>query len=117
MAISCVTRIDESMNLRGLQPLPKPGQQIPLPLFAQQGIGQVVEMHPLAGLAIPSATGGNDRQMGIVLAIAPMGLDHYDVAALEVTATDPCEDVIQARDATAHKGTQHNSGVLIEGGT
>ena len=29
-------------------------------------------MHPLAGLAIPSTTGGNNMQMGIVLPIAPV---------------------------------------------
>ena len=51
-------------------------------------------MHPLAGLAIPSTTGGNNMQMGIVLPIASVGLDDHDVPPLESTATDPGEDII-----------------------
>src|SRR5712691_10062278 len=35
-----------------------------------------IQMHPLAGLPIPAATGSDDVQMGVVRAIAPMGLDH-----------------------------------------
>ena len=53
--------------------------------------------------------------MGIGLSIAPMRLDHHDVAVRELTATDPCEDIIQARNATAHESPQHDVYVVIEG--
>ena len=51
-------------------------------------------MLPLAGLAIPSTTGGNDMQMGMVLPIASMGLDHHNVPALKGVATDLGEDIV-----------------------
>src|SRR5918912_1705398 len=74
-------------------------------------------MPPKPGLLIPSATGGDDMEMGIVLPIAAMGLDHHDIAALKGMAADPCEDIIQALDTTAHECAQQDSGVLIEGST
>ena len=115
-AISRVTGIDKSIDRRSPHPLPEHRQQIPLPFLAQQAIGYIVQMPPLAGLAIPSATGGDDMQMGIVLPIAPMGLDNHDVAALEGVATDSGEDIIQALDATTHERAQQDMCVLIEGG-
>ena len=78
------------------------------------GIGHIIEMHPLLGLLIPSTTGGDDVQMGIVLAIAAMGLDDDDVTAFEVLAADPAEDVIQAPHPTAHARTQHCWRLLIK---
>ena len=87
---------------------------MPLPLLAQQGIRHVIQMHPLLRLPIPAATGGDDVQVGVVLAIAPMGLDHHNVAPLEGTAADAREDSVQARDATAHKRTQQDLGILIK---
>ena len=71
-------------------------------------------MHPLPGLRLPSATGGDDGQMGVVLAIAAMRLDHHDVATLERGATDPTEDIVSAPDPTTHEGTQYHSGMLIK---
>src|SRR6266849_6161812 len=71
-------------------------------------------MHPLAGLAIPSATGGNDVQMGVIPSVAAMCLDNDDIAALESTATDPAEDVIQTPHPTAHERTQHRLRLLIK---
>ena len=63
-------------------------------------------MDPLAGLRIPSATGGDDVQMGVVLAIAAVRLDDHDIAALEGAATDPAEAIIQAGDPTPHERAQ-----------
>ena len=71
-------------------------------------------MDPLPRLRIPSATGGNDVQMGIVLAIAAMRLDDHDVAALEGAATDPAEEIIQTPDPTSHEWTQHGFRLLIK---
>ena len=85
-----------------------------LGLLAQQAIWHVVQVHPLLGLRIPSSTGGDDVQMGIVLAIAAMGLDNHDAAALEGAATDSAKDIIQTADATAHERTQYRFRLLIK---
>jgi DNA polymerase family A len=69
---------------------------------------------PLLGLLIPSATGGDDVQMGIVLAITAMGLDDHDITTLESAATDPAIDSIQTAHTTAHKRTQHRLCPLIK---
>ena len=114
LAIACVTRSDQPPDLRRLHRLAQHGQQMPLPLLPQQGIGHIIEMHPLLGLLIPSTTGGDDVQMGIVLAITAMGLDDDDVTAFEVRAADPAEDVIQAPHPTAHEWTQHRLRLLIK---
>jgi hypothetical protein len=71
-------------------------------------------MHPLAGLRIPAATGGDDVQMRVVLAIAAMRLDNHNIAALERAATDSAEAIIQTPDPTAHERTQHCLGLLIK---
>src|SRR5512134_51273 len=73
-------------------------------------------MHPLAALAIPAATRGDDGQMRVVLPMAAMRLDHHNVAALERTATDPGEDIIQAPDPTAHERAQYRLRLLIKRG-
>src|SRR5262245_53458943 len=71
-------------------------------------------MHPLLGPLIPSPTGRDDMQMGVVLAIAAMGLNYNDVATLERLATDTAEDIIQAPHPTTHEWTQHRFGLLIK---
>jgi hypothetical protein len=38
---------------------------------------------PALSLAIIAPTGGDQRQMGVVLPIAPMRMEHRDVAPLE----------------------------------
>jgi hypothetical protein len=106
VAISPVTRIDYPLYLLRLHGLPQHRQQIPLPLLAERGIRDVVQMHPLSRLPIPAATGGDDVQMGVVLAIAAMGLDDDDVPACEILATDPAKDIIQTPDPTAHERAQ-----------
>jgi hypothetical protein len=70
-------------------------------------------MHPLLGLRIPSPTGGDDMQMGVVLAVTAMGLHDHDVATFERLATDTAPDIIQTADATAHERTQHVFRLLI----
>src|SRR5215510_11618490 len=95
LAISLITRIHQPLNRLGLHRLSYHGQQIPLQLLAQHTIRDVVEMDPLLRLVIPSATGGKEVQMGVILPIAPMGLDDHDVAAFEGSATYPAIDIVQ----------------------
>jgi len=71
-------------------------------------------MHPLLSLLIPSATGRNDVEMRIVLAIATMGLHHDDVAALELLVRYGAEKIIQAPDTTSHQRTEQRIGVRIK---
>ena len=73
-------------------------------------------MHPLLGLRIPSPTGGNDVQVGMVLAISTMCLNDHDVAALEGFATDLAKEIIQALDTAFHERTEQHVGVLIKRG-
>src|SRR5712691_2731030 len=73
-------------------------------------------MHPLAGLAIPSTTGGNDMQMGMVMTIASMGVDHHNISTPERLTPGLTKEIIQACNATSHESTQQDRGVSIEGG-
>jgi len=69
-------------------------------------------MHPVSRLLIPSATGGDDVQMRVILAIAAMGLDDDDVTAFEVLAADTAKDIIQTPDPTAHERAQYSFRLL-----
>jgi len=113
LTIARVTRSHSPLDRLALHRPAQHGQQRPLPLFPQQGIGQRVEMAPLLGRGILSTTGRNDMQMRVVLAIAPMRLDDHDGTALQAVTTAPAEPIIQTLDATAHEGTQQRTGVLI----
>ena len=53
-------------------------------------------MLPLAGLAILSTTGGNDMQMGMVVPIAAMGVEHHDISTPERLAPHLAKEIIQA---------------------
>jgi hypothetical protein len=92
--IARVTHIAELLDLGGLHRLPQHGQQMPLPLLPEQAIGHVVQMNPLPGLRVPSATGGNEVHMGSVLAIAPMRLIPNQ---MNPTTTLSCVDQICTR--------------------
>ena len=52
--------------------------------------------------------------MSMLVSIPAVGLDHDDIAALQGTATDPAEDIIQAPHPTTHERTQHRVGLLIK---
>src|SRR4029434_27686 len=87
---------------------------MPVPFFPEQTVRHIVQMPPLLALRIPSSTRGNDMQMGVVLAVAAMGLDDHDIAPFERLATETAPDIIQAPDPTAYKRTQHVFGTLIK---
>ena len=63
-------------------------QQMPLPLATQQLVGQVLQMLPALSLAIIAPTGGDQMQMGMVLPIAAMRVEHRDGAPPERLAPD-----------------------------
>src|SRR5262252_5169748 len=88
LTIACITRLHQPMDFLTLHCLSQHRQQMPLPLFPQPGIWHIVEMDPLFALGIPTATGGDARQMRTVLAMAAMGLDDHDRAAFAWLATD-----------------------------
>src|SRR5215510_11897761 len=72
-------------------------------------------MLPAFARAIIPPTGSNHMQMGMVLAIAPMGVEHGNVATSERLAPDVTIEVIQALCPTAHERTQHDCCVLVKG--
>src|SRR5262249_60086788 len=104
--IARIPRTHQPPHLRRLDRLSEHRQQMPLPLFPQQGIRHIVEMAPLPGLSIPPTTGRNNMAMRVVVPIAAVRLDHDDVAPLEGRATDPAKDIIQAGDPTPHAWAQ-----------
>src|SRR6266568_2412334 len=87
---------------------------MPLPFATQEIVGQVIEMLPALSLAIIPPTGGEQMQMGMVLAIAPMGMEHRDGATPERLAPDVALEIIQALPPTAHECAQHDRHVLVE---
>jgi hypothetical protein len=53
--------------------------------------------------------------MGIVLAIAAMGLDDDDVPAFEGLAANPAKDIIQTPHPTTHERAPYCLRLLIKG--
>src|SRR5438128_11464080 len=71
-------------------------------------------MLPTRSLGIISPTGGEQMQMGVVLPIAPMGVEHRDVTPSECLAPDGAVEIIQALPPTAHERAQHDRRVLVK---
>src|SRR5712671_8190627 len=72
-------------------------------------------MLPALSLAIIPPTGRDQMQMGMVLTIAPMRVDHRDGATPERLAPDCAIEVIQALYPAPHQRAQHDRRVLVEG--
>src|SRR4029453_5461255 len=72
-------------------------------------------MLPAVLLGIIAPTGGDQMQMGMVLAIAPMRVEHRDVPAPKGLAPDLAIEVIQALRPAAHQGAQQDRSVVVEG--
>ena len=72
-------------------------------------------MLPARSLGIIAPTGGEQMQMGMVLPIAPMGVEHRDRAPSERLAPDGAIEIIEALRPTAHERAQHDRRVLVEG--
>src|SRR5712691_8084286 len=88
------TGIDSAVDRAGLECPAEHRQQMPLPLAPQKRIGQVLEMFPALFLVIIPSTGGEQMQMGMVLPIAPMGVEHCDGATPERFAPDRAIEII-----------------------
>ena len=74
-------------------------------------------MPPLAGLAIPSPTGGNAMPMRMGVPMAAMGVDPHAIATPERLAPALAKEILQTRDATSHERTQHDCGVSLNRAT
>src|SRR5216683_3662513 len=98
-----------------LERLAHHAQQMPLPRAMEQLIRQVMQVFPALSLLIIAPTGGDQMPMGMVVTIAPMGMDHHDVAPLEPLAPDLAIKIIQALHPTPHQGAQQDRGVVVEG--
>ena len=72
-------------------------------------------MHPALGLGVPTATGGDEVQVGIVLTITPVGVQDDDVAAFESLPAEVAKEFIHTADPTSHQLAQQGTRVVIEG--
>src|SRR2546426_8947400 len=72
-------------------------------------------MLPALSLAIIPPTGGDQMQMRMILPIAPMRMEHRDVATLERLAPDVAIEIIQALHPAAHERAQYDRRVVVEG--
>src|SRR5713226_2296094 len=66
LAIARVTRLDESTDRLALHRLSQHRPQRPVPFFPEPTIQPLVQMPPLCGVWLPSPTGGDERQRGVV---------------------------------------------------
>src|SRR5436190_14089546 len=89
---------------------------MPLPLATQEIVGHVLEMLPALPLAIIAPTGGDQMQMGMVLAIAPMRVEHRDGAPLECLPPDGAVEIVETLRPAAHERAQHDRRVLVKSG-
>ena len=71
-------------------------------------------MFPALPLTIIAPTGRDQMQMGMVLAMTAMRVEHHDRATSEGFASDVARDIIQALGAAAHQRTQQDRRVVIE---
>jgi hypothetical protein len=114
MGISLITRIAQRLGLIGLHSLATHLEGIPLPWLGQPGGGYIAYMSPLLSLRSPSPPGGDDVQVRMVLAMAPMGLDDHHGTACEGRATDRPKEVISTLHPAWPARTQHRVRVLIK---
>lgn len=115
--IAPVAGIDESMDGRHIETLTQHGEGVPLPLLVQKGIRQMLQMHPALGLRVPAPTGGDEMEMGVVLAIASMGVQHNNIATFELLAAELAIEIVHTLHPASHKSAQQDVSIVIEGGT
>ena len=88
---------------------------MPLPLTAQERLGQILEMLPAFSRPIQASAGREQMQVRVILPMAPMGVEHCDGAPPEPLAPDGALEVIQALCPTAPERTPHDRGVVVKG--
>src|SRR5439155_21427956 len=59
--------------------------------------------------------GGEQMEMGVVVTIAAMCVDHHDVATLQRLAPDLTIEIIQALHPAAPQHAQHDFSVVVKG--
>ena len=88
---------------------------MPLPRTAQERRGHVLEMLPAVRLGIIAPTGGQHRQVGMVLPMTPVGVQHRHGAPLKCCPLDRAIESVQTPGPALHEGTQHDGGMVGEG--
>src|SRR5262245_10709796 len=88
---------------------------MPLPLAPEERVGHVLEMLPALAWGIIASTGGEHMQMGMVLPITPMRVEHGDIPPLEGFPLHCTVEVIQTLCPALHERAQHDCSVVIEG--
>jgi hypothetical protein len=88
---------------------------MPLPLAAQERLGQILQMLPTFSLVIVAPTGGKEMKMGMVLPIATMRVEDCEVASPQCFAPDLTREIIEALPPAAHERTSYDRRVLVEG--
>jgi hypothetical protein len=88
------THIYQLIDRLGLQRLAEHRQQMPLPLAAQERLGQILQMLPTFSLVIVAPTGGKEMKMGMVLPIATMRVEDCEVASPQCFAPDLTREII-----------------------
>jgi hypothetical protein len=76
-----------------------------------------MSVFPALPLAIIAPTGGDQMQMGMVVTMTAMGVDHDDISTRERRAPDLAIKIIQALHPAPHQCAQHDRGVVRESGT
>ena len=71
-------------------------------------------MFPALTLSIIAPTRRDHMQVGMVLTITPVSVDHRDIATLERLASDLAIEVVEALPPTPHQLIQQDFSVLVE---
>jgi hypothetical protein len=103
------------MDRVSLERLAQHRQQVPLPLTAQERIRHIPEMVPARSLGIIAPTGGEPMQMGMILPMTPMRVEHGNGATPECLASDGALEVIQTLCPTAYERAQHDCRIVVKG--
>src|SRR5499427_10503074 len=72
-------------------------------------------MLPTRSLGIIAATGGQHMEMGMIVPMAAMRVEHRDIAPLERLPLDGAVEIVEAWRPAAYERTQHDRGVLVKG--
>jgi hypothetical protein len=91
---------------------------MPLPLAAQERLGQILQMLPTCSLVIVAPTGGEEMEMGMGMGLpmAARRVEDCDGASPPCFAPDLPREIIQALPPAAPERTSYDRRVLVEGG-
>ena len=90
------TRLHQLVSRLGLERLAQQRQQVPLPLTAQQLIGEITPMLPAFSRRVIAPAGGNPMQVRMVLPIATRRVEHGHGATPERLVPDGTREIVQA---------------------